>query len=111
MDPREFNHADLSRRAPAATAATEPGEDYRVELRFTVRDARSLWAAAAAKALSVGMLTIDDVEDTLGPSEDPSVADCLAMLAEPAALPGCKLEDFSVSRILPGIGVGRAIAA
>ena len=111
MDPREFSHADLSRRAPAVAAVAEPGEEYRVELRFSVRDARSLWAAAAAKAMSVGLLTIEDVEDTLGPCDDPSVADCLAMLAEPAALAGCKLEDFSVSRLLPGFGVERAIAA
>jgi hypothetical protein len=105
MDPREFNHADLGRGA----RAVDSGEDYRVELRVSVKDARSLWAAAAAKAMSVGLSSAADIEDTLGPCEDPSIADCLAILVEPAPIPGCELEQFAVA--LHRFGLGAAIAA
>jgi hypothetical protein len=92
MDPREFNHGDRARR----TATPASDGVFRLELCISVRDARSLWAAAAAKALAVGLMSMEDVEDTLGPVEDPSIADCLALLAEPGPLPGCKLTHFAV---------------
>lgn len=107
MDPREFNHAELDK----SSAIAAPAGEYRIELRVSVTDARSLWAAAAAKALAIGLMTMEDVQDTLGPREDPSIADCLSLLAEPAALPGCGLEDFTVSRVSSGFGVPAAIAA
>lgn len=110
MDPREFNHADLDRSSVVAAPGVAARE-YRIELRVSVRDARSLWAAAAAKALAIGLMTLEDVQETLGPSEDPSIADCLSLLAEPAALPGCSLETFTVSRVASGFDMPAAIAA
>jgi hypothetical protein len=99
MDPREFNHGART------VATTAPGDCYRLELSINVRDARSLWAAAAAKALAIGLMTMEDVEDTLGPVEDPSIADCLAMLGEPAPMPGCSFVGFSVTAVSPAIGL------
>ena len=110
MDPREFSHAEIGR---CAVAGAEPlgAADYRVEFRFNVRDARSLWAAAAAKALAIGLMTLEDVEDTLGPCEDPSIDDCIAFLAEPNPVPGCTLSGFSVTRLTGNLGFDAAIAA
>lgn len=109
MDPREFSHAEIGR---CAAGGAEPvAADYRVELRFSVRDARSLWAAAAAKALAIGLMTLEDVEDTLGPCEDPSIDDCIALLAEPGPVPGCTLAGFHVTRLSHDFGLDAAIAA
>lgn len=110
MDPREFSHAEIGR---CAAGGAEPLEaaDYRVEFRFSVRDARSLWAAAAAKALAIGLMTLEDVEDTLGPCEDPSIDDCIALLAEPGPVPGCTLTGFHVTRLSHDLGFDAAIAA
>lgn len=109
MDPREFNHADKGRVAPLP--ATADGESFRIELRVTVGDARALWAAAAARALTVAGMTLDDVAETLGPAEDPSIADCLALLAEPGLLPGARLDGFVVEPAPMIYGLDAAIAA
>ncbi len=69
---------------------------YTVTLSLTVEDARALWAAAAERALAAPGMTLADVLDTIGPREDPSIADCIAMLTAPAALPGCTLEGYEV---------------
>jgi hypothetical protein len=72
------------------------GKAFTVTLTLNVEDAHALWSAAADKALQAGM-TLSDVLDTIGPREDPSIADCLAMLTAPSAIAGCMLDDFDVS--------------
>jgi len=69
---------------------------YTVTLTLNVEDTQALWSAAADKALQAGM-ALADVLDTIGPREDPSIADCIAMLTAPAAIAGCGLDDFDVS--------------
>ncbi len=109
MDPRDFNHARLA-HLPAEAHEVALPESYRVEIRLTVTDASALWQAAAAKALTAHGMSLDDVVDTLGPSADPSVEDCLAMLTAPEALAGCTLGDFVIDRDQPLI-VPTALAA
>lgn len=109
MDPREFNHGEKGR--VAALPAAIQGESFRIELRVTVTDPRALWAAAAARALTMAGMTLEDVAETLGPAEDPSIADCLALLAEPGALAGARLEAFTVEAEAEIYGHGAAIAA
>lgn len=69
---------------------------FTVTLTLTVEDARALWTAAAEKAMQAPGMTLSDVLDTLGPREDPSIADCIAMLTVPGAIAGCALDDFSI---------------
>lgn len=76
---------------------SEAAAGYTVTLTLTVEDARALWAAAADRALAAPGTTLADVLDTIGPREDPSIADCIAMLTAPAALPGCALEAYEVA--------------
>ncbi|TGX54196.1 hypothetical protein E5A73_08760 [Sphingomonas gei] len=71
------------------------GKAFTVTLTLNVEDARALWAAAADKALQAGM-TLSDVLDTIGPREDPAIADCIAMLTAPNAIAGCALDEFTV---------------
>lgn len=106
MDPREFNHIDQVR----ATMLRPTGSGFRVELCLEVRDPRALWSAAAAKALATGLLLPEDLVETLGPVDDPSLADCIAMLAGPAPVAGCELTAFAVTErhSLPGFDAALA---
>lgn len=75
-------------------ALERPQPEYRVNLTLAVVDPQALWAAAAAKLLSAPDMILSDVIDVIGPREDPSITDCIAMLAKPATLAGCLLDDF-----------------
>ena len=68
---------------------------FRVSLTLSVGDADALWVAAADKGVAAG-LAHEDVEELIGPREDPGLADCIAMLTAPAPLVGCRLGDFLV---------------
>jgi len=83
-----MNLRDVSIASTTSTAFT-------ATLTLTVEDTRALWNAAAEKALQAGM-ALSDVLDTIGPREDPSISDCLAMLLVPAGIAGCALDDFTV---------------
>jgi len=74
----------------------ETSGSYTVSLTLTVDDVRALWSAAADRALAAPGMTLADVLDTIGPREDPSIADCIAMLTSPAGIAGCALEAFEV---------------
>ncbi len=71
------------------------GKAYTVTLTLNVENAGALWSAAADKALQAGM-ALADVLDTIGPREDPSIPDCIAMLTAPGAIAGCALDDYVV---------------
>ncbi len=90
MDPREFRMGAL--QAAEGRDATE----FTISLTLSVADAGALWCAAAGKGLTQPGARIADVLDTIGPREDPSIADCLAMLALPGDLPGCLLDSLDV---------------
>jgi len=87
----------MDARAFHATAAND-AERYCVTLTLDVADVQALWTAAAERALQAPGMTLGDVLDTIGPREDPSVADCLALLAIPT-LPGCALDDLRIRSI------------
>ena len=98
MDPREFSHATLANGKTEAGAQPE----YRITITLAVNDVARLWSAAAAKAMSAPGMRIEDVLDTIGPREAPSVRDCLAMLTVPGAIPGACVDDFWID-CLPGL--------
>lgn len=98
MDLRDFSHI---------TADTS--QSFTVTLTLSVEDVRALWSAAAEKALQAPGMTLSDVLDTLGPREDASIADCIAMLAAPAAIAGCALDDFSVRAVPAATAPGAVI--
>ena len=77
-----------------------PGEPefFDIRMSVSVRDAGLLWRMAAAHALAMTGLEQQDVEDVIGPMDDPSLGDCLAMLLAPRNLAGCSFRDFSVLR-------------
>ena len=91
MDPREFKHDNSSARAGSAA------EQIRVALTFSVSDSQKLWDAAAERGLASPGMALEDLIDVLGPREDPSIAECLALLVQPAPTPGCLLEQFDVT--------------
>jgi hypothetical protein len=64
-------------------------QEYSFSLRLRVDSPTQLWQAAALRCLSHSDLSRDEVEELIGPASDPSLADCLLLLALPERLPGC----------------------
>jgi hypothetical protein len=94
VDLREFNRAELE--AVAGWGQRDQSETVLITVALTVRDGEALWDAAAIKGLSAPGTRLSDLIDVIGPREDPAIAECIAMLAQPAPMPGCELEDFDV---------------
>ena len=69
---------------------------FKIELSLTVADASALWSAARDRALATQGAELDEIVEVIGPSEDPDLAACLAMLTAPAAIPGCSLDDYEL---------------
>lgn len=86
--------------AAAGDAARQAmvSREYNISLTLSVTDPEALWIATAERLLTLSDMSMEDVEETIGPREDPSIGDCLAALASPCALPGCRLVDIAVSR-------------
>ena len=95
---------DLSEHQ-AMSAYTNPGvsqgDRYRISIAIDVVNTRALWNAALSRGLMAPGATFEDVVDTIGPCDDPAIADCLAMLALPADLKGCLVDDFTIDPALP----------
>lgn len=98
MDLHELTYAE--RTAAASPASAEPRDRFQVVLSLAVSDGEALWDAAAAKALAAPGARLSDVIDVIGPREDPAIAECIAMLAQPAAMPGCDFDSFEVEAVV-----------
>lgn len=98
MDLREFNSAKIQ---GAVAQRNGQAEKVHITLTFTVQDRELLWDAAAVIGLSAAGMCLSDVIDVIGPREDPAVAECIAMLAQPASMPGCGLEGFEAELTRP----------
>ncbi|PNU04759.1 hypothetical protein [Novosphingobium guangzhouense] len=77
-------------------------QEYWFSLRLRVDAPAQLWQAAALRCLSQSDLSQDEVEDLIGPIEDPSIADCLMMLALPERIPGCTRLDTTLQPVAAG---------
>ncbi|WP_242184475.1 hypothetical protein [Sphingomonas sp. CARO-RG-8B-R24-01] len=94
-----------------------PQPQFRVTLTFVLEDGMALWSAARARLLADAETTDEMVHETIGPPNAPSLADCLAVLCDPAEVlranpvPGCQADDFWVDAIpgLPGAPVPAAV--
>jgi hypothetical protein len=71
-------------------------EMVQVTFAFSIHDREALWDAAAKKGLSAPGMRLVDVIDVIGPREDPSLAECIAMLVPPASMAGCTLDRFDI---------------
>lgn len=89
----QYREATGEQGAQAAT--------YKVTLTIDISDVEALWAAAAERAMAAPGMTLGDILDTIGPREDPMIAECIAMLAAPRPIAGCQLEAFDVR---PAVG-------
>lgn len=89
-----------------STRTSGAQQEYWFSLRLRVDAPAQLWQAAALRCLSQSDLSQDEVEDLIGPIEDPSIADCLMLLALPERIPGCTRLDTALQ---PG-GAGEPAA-
>lgn len=81
-------------------AGNDPvGDRFRVRFDLVVTDSRALWYAAARVAFRQPGVTAAEIEDVLGPVDDPMVPECVAMLTAPDAMPGCMPLGFSVATV------------
>lgn len=71
-------------------------QEYSFSLRLRVDSSQQLWQAAASRCRSQSDLSQDDIEEMIGPIEDPSIADCLMIMALPERLPGCTRLDTAL---------------
>jgi len=89
---------DRFRAGGARTAHPEHEQfpsEYGVTLKFSVNDPGKLWRAAAQRLIEDG-LDEADIEDTIGPVDDPAIGDCLLAIAMPRDTGGCRIEEFDV---------------
>lgn len=100
MNPAEFNQQTAVQNATSVEIKTQP--EYRVTLTIAVHHANALWAAAVEKAMSRPGTRLEDVLDVIGPPEDPSISECIAMLVLPKNLLGCEVDDFWIDS-MPGL--------
>jgi hypothetical protein len=70
--------------------------EFRVTIALRVEDAGALWDAAAAQAMSILGMTLDDVAETIGDRAAPQIEDCLTLLADPMRYAGCTPTIFTV---------------
>lgn len=70
--------------------------EYQFSLKLRVDSPGKLWQAAALRCLAQPGICEDDVTDMIGPVDDPSIADCLMVLALPEHLPGCTRLDVGL---------------
>lgn len=69
---------------------------FQYTLDIVVQDAEQLWISAAARCSSFGGMDDEDIEDVIGPRQDPDIAACLSMLMAPSAVAGCQAIDFAI---------------
>jgi hypothetical protein len=98
VELREFKRAELE--SVAGSGEHGRGQTVLITVALSIRDGEALWDAAAIKGLSAPGMRLSDLVDVIGPREDPALAECIAILAQPAPMPGCELEDFEVE-IMP----------
>ncbi|WP_010185062.1 hypothetical protein [Sphingomonas sp. PAMC 26605] len=84
---------------PDAIRQDAPQPTYRIHWTLAVTDAAALWGSAFEKGLQSPGLDVAALIDVIGPREDPAVAECIAMLAAPQAMPGCSIPDFWIDHI------------
>ncbi|HUD91818.1 hypothetical protein [Sphingobium sp.] len=65
--------------------------EFEFSLKLRVECPNALWKAAAHHCLHIFDYSNDDMIDLIGPAEDPSIEDCLMLLALPARMAGCAM--------------------
>ncbi|MDF0542544.1 hypothetical protein PX699_09340 [Sphingobium sp. H39-3-25] len=74
--------------------------EFHFTLKLSVESVAALWSAAARRSMDESDLNEDDIAETFGPPEDPSVEDCLMALALPLRIPGCTMLEVDLRPIV-----------
>ncbi|TCM39170.1 hypothetical protein EDF59_10650 [Novosphingobium sp. ST904] len=86
-------------------------EEFWFSLKLRVESTSQLWQAAALRCMSQSDVSYEEVDELIGPIDDPSIADCLMILALPERIPGCTRLDVSLQSaesVEPATGIGNA---
>jgi hypothetical protein len=75
--------------------------EIQLSLTLSVDDPGALWnAAMQCCAQGPDGMTLDDIIEMIGPREDPSVEDCIKMLALSSSFSGCAMTDIDTGRVM-----------
>lgn len=72
--------------------------EYLLTVKLSVEDVSALWDLVARRCRDEGGLSPEDIAETIGPREDPSIEDCLLMAALPTRIDGCTMLDVGLRR-------------
>ena len=75
------------------------GEVFNFSLQLEIESRSQLWQAAALECMKQPSMTLEDVTDLIGPVEDPSVHDCIMMLALRTQVDGCRRLDARLAAL------------
>ena len=82
----------------ASVAPEDQGAQmFDIRMRVSVVDAQLLWQMAARALASAGGFSDEEIEDTLGPREDPLLSECLTLLMGPRQGSGCQFQNFRIA--------------
>ncbi len=84
--------------APSGSAEPKHPE-FHINLTLSVTDPEALWIAAAGRLLDVPEATLEDVYELIGPREDPSISDCIVVMAKPHSFAGVAMDDFWIENL------------
>lgn len=80
------------------------GREFQFTLNLRVDCEGALWHAAAKHCSLSSAMPVDDIIDLIGPAEDPSIEECLLVLALPSRVAGCEMLDVRLDPCLGGYG-------
>lgn len=87
----EFN----AKTADGSTIPEAVADVFQCTLTLSVENAALLWDSAADIFMASGdEVTLDDIVDTIGPREDPNIADCLTTVMTGIVPQGCAVNDI-----------------
>lgn len=75
------------------------GEVFSFSLQLEIESRSQLWQAAALECMKQPGMTIEDLTDLIGPMEDPSLTDCIMMLALRTQVEGCRRLDAALTAL------------
>jgi hypothetical protein len=93
-DPRRWDAGKGEGELAMESAANT---EIEILLRVEIHDTIALWQAAARHLARCG-LDMDDIDETIGPIEDPLIEACIATLTLQDGLAGCELRDIRLEQ-------------
>lgn len=104
MVNRAVGYDDLRNADIVSDQVHASGREFQFTLNLRVDSQEALWRAAAKHCRLSSAMPVDDIIDLIGPVEDPSIEECLLVLALPTRIAGCEMLDVRLDPCLVDSG-------